>query len=106
MHLLVRKLMNNYTPGSLGSAVVYSSLAAQSQALLFTILRQVSYRMTIILFTVFAGKMCSAVSPLLEDFYSNFGGDPITDESLHVWIIWHVIYCNGASCGTVPDCTA
>ena len=34
----------------------------------FTILRQVPYRMTIILFTVIAGKTCSAVSPLPEYF--------------------------------------
>ena len=40
------------------------------------LLRQVFYRMTIILFTVFAGKTCSAVSPLPQDFYVNFGGDP------------------------------
>jgi len=49
----------------------------------FTLLQQVSYRMTIILLTVFAGKTCSAVSPLPEDFYANFGGDPITDDSPH-----------------------
>ena len=49
----------------------------------FTILRQVSYRMTIIFFTVFAGKTFSAVSPLLEDFYSNFDGDPFKDDAPH-----------------------
>ena len=49
----------------------------------FTILPQVSYCMTVILFTVCAGKKCSAVSPLLEDFYANFGGDLISDDSPH-----------------------
>jgi len=39
--------------------------------------------MTIILFTVFAGKICSAVSPLPQDFYANFGGDPFTDNPPH-----------------------
>jgi len=34
--------------------------------------------MPMILSTVFAGKVCSAVSPLLGDFYSNFGEAPIT----------------------------
>jgi len=47
------------------------------------LLRQVFYRMTIILFTVFAGKTCSAVSPLPQDFYANFGGDPFTDHPPH-----------------------
>ena len=46
-------------------------------------LGQVSYRMTLILFTVFARKTCSAVSPLPEDFYAYFGGDPFTDDSPH-----------------------
>jgi len=61
--------------------------------------------MTLILFTVFAGMTCSAVSPLLEDFYANFGGDPIIDDSPHDWIMRQVIYRNGVSCGTVPDRT-
>jgi len=39
--------------------------------------------MTIILFTVFAGKTCSAVSPLPHDFYVNFGGDPFTEDPPH-----------------------
>ena len=39
--------------------------------------------MTIILFTVFAGKTCSAVSALPEDFYTNFGGDPFIDDAPH-----------------------
>ena len=39
--------------------------------------------MTIILFTVFAGKTCSAVSPLPEDFYAFFGGDPLTNDAWH-----------------------
>jgi len=36
--------------------------------------------MTMVIFTVFAGKMCSTVSPLRlpHDFYANFGGDPFT----------------------------
>ena len=71
-----------------------------------TILRQVSYRMTLILFTVFVGKTCSAVSPLPHDFYANFGGDPITDDSPHEWIMRQVTYRNGASCGTVHNRTA
>ena len=49
----------------------------------FTILRQVSYRMTIILFTVFTGNTCSAVSPLPYDFYAKFGGDPFTSDAPH-----------------------
>jgi len=39
--------------------------------------------MTLILFTVFAGKTCSAVSPLLQDFNANFGSDPFTDDAPH-----------------------
>ena len=39
--------------------------------------------MTLIIFTVFAGKTCSAVSPLPQDFYANFGGDPFTDDAPH-----------------------
>jgi len=39
--------------------------------------------MTLIIFTVFAGKTCSAVSPLPQDFYANFGGDPFTDYAPH-----------------------
>jgi len=54
-----------------------------SKLKLITILRQVSYRMTLILFTVFAGKTCSAVSPLPHDFYANFGGDPFTGDAPH-----------------------
>ena len=44
---------------------------------MFIILQLVSYRMIIVIFKVFAGKMCSAVSILLQDFYANFGGDPL-----------------------------
>ena len=62
--------------------------------------------MPISLFTVFAGKKCSAVSPIPEDFYANVGGAPITDDSPYEWIMWQVIYRNGASCGTVPYRTA
>ena len=72
----------------------------------FTILRQVSYRMTIILFTVFTGNTCSAVSPLPEDFYANFGEDPITGDSPHERSMRQVIYRNGASRGPVPDRSA
>ena len=72
----------------------------------FTILRQVSYRMTIILFTVSTGNTCSAVSPLPEDFYANYGGDPITGDSPHERSMRQVIYRNGASCGTVLDRSA
>jgi hypothetical protein len=43
----------------------------------------VSYRTTIDLFTVFSGKTCSAVSALPEDFYTNFGEDPFTDDAPH-----------------------
>ena len=39
--------------------------------------------MTLILFAELAGKTCSVVSPLLEDFYANFGGDPFTGDALH-----------------------
>jgi hypothetical protein len=68
---------------------------------IFIILRQVSYRMALILFTVFAGKTCSAVSPLLEDFYANFGEDPFTGDAPHDIFMRQVLYRNGASCGTV-----
>jgi len=72
----------------------------------FLILRQVSYRMTIILFTVFAANMCSAVSPLPEDSGDNFGGDPITDDRPHDLFMRQVLYRNSASCGTVHGRTA
>ena len=62
--------------------------------------------MTIILFTVIAGKTCSAVSPLPEDFYANFSGDPITDDRPHDTFMRQVTYRNGASCGAVMDCTS
>jgi len=54
-----------------------------SRGSIFIILWQVSYGMTLILFPVFAGKTCSAVSPLPEDFYANFGGDPFTGDAPH-----------------------
>ena len=50
---------------------------------IFIILHLVSYCMTIVIFTVFAGKTCSAVSPLPHDFYANFGGDPFTGDAPH-----------------------
>ena len=45
--------------------------------ILAEILLQLMHRMIIVIFKVFAGKMCSAVSPLPHDFYANFGGDPL-----------------------------
>ena len=74
----------------------------------FTILRQVPYHMTIILFTVIAGKTCSAVqlSPLPEDFYANFGGDPFTGDAPHATFMRKVLHSNNASCGTVHNRTA
>jgi len=72
----------------------------------FIILQQVSFRMTIILFPVCAGHTGSAVSLLPEDFYDYFGGDHITDDSPHDWIMRQVLYRNSASCGTVCDRTA
>ena len=39
--------------------------------------------MTLILFTVFAGKTCSAVSLLPQDFYANFWGDLFIDDTPH-----------------------
>ena len=50
---------------------------------IFIILHLVSYCMAIIIFIVFAGKTCSAVSSLLEDFYANFGRDPLTGDAPH-----------------------
>ena len=47
------------------------------------ILHPVSYCITIVIFTVFAGKTYSAVSPLPQDFYANFGGDPFTSDAPH-----------------------
>ena len=59
--------------------------------------------MTLILFTVFAGKTCSAVSPLPLVFYANFGGDPFTDDTPHDSFMWsvffHVLHRNGSSYG-------
>ena len=50
---------------------------------IFIILQLVSYRMTIVIFKVVAGKTGSAVSPLPQDFYANFGGDPFTEDEPH-----------------------
>ena len=69
---------------------------------MFIILQLVSYRMTIVIFTVFAGKTCSVVNPLTQDFYASFGGDPFTSDAPHVLFMRQVLHCNGASCGTVP----
>ena len=62
--------------------------------------------MTLILFTVFAGKTCSAVSSLPEDFYTYFGGDPFTGDAPHDRFMRQVLHRNGASCGTVHNRTA
>jgi len=45
------------------------------------LLRQLSYRITLILLTVFAGKACSAVSPLPQDCYAKFSRDPLTGDA-------------------------
>ena len=68
--------------------------------------RQSSYRMTLILFTVFAGKTCSAMSLLPQDFYANFSGDPFTGDAPHDMFMRQVLHCNGALCGTVHNRTA
>jgi hypothetical protein len=70
------------------------------------LLRLLSYRMTLILFTVFAGKSCSAVNLLPQDFYANFSGDPITGDAPHDMFMRQVLHHNGASCGTVHNRTA
>jgi len=57
---------------------------------IFIILQLVSYPMTIVIFKVFAGKTCSAVSPLPQDFYANFGGDPFTGDAPHVMFMRQV----------------
>ena len=67
---------------------------------------QVSYRMTIILFSVCTGNTCSAASPLVEEYFDNFGGDPFADDGPHDLFMRQVLFCNGASCGTVLDRTA
>ena len=72
----------------------------------FIILRQGSYRMTIILFSVCTGNTCSGASPLLEDYCDNFGRDPFTDDRPHDLFMRQVLFRNGASCGTVLDRTA
>ena len=61
--------------------------------------------MTLILFTVFAGKTCSAGSPLPEDFHANFGGDPFTGDTPDDIFKRQVLHRNGASCGTVHNRT-
>ena len=68
--------------------------------------RQLSYRMTLILFTVFAGKTSSAVSLLQQDFYANFSGDPFTGDTPHDMFMRQFLHRNGASCGTVHNRTA
>ena len=70
------------------------------QMTIFIILKIMSFRMTIVIFTVFAGKTCSAVSPLPEDFYANFGGDPFTGDAPYVIIMGQVLNHNSASRGT------
>ena len=86
-----------------------SNLCSLSGILLLkrhTLLRQVSYRMTFNIFLVCTGNTYSAVSSPPEDFNENFGGDPITDDSPHDWIMRRVVYRNNASCGAVPDRTS
>jgi len=57
--------------------------------------------MTIVIFTVIARNKCSAVSPLPEVFYANFGGDPFTGDAPHgMYVRGQVLHCNGSSCGT------
>ena len=73
---------------------------------IFIILRQVSYSMTLILFTVFARKTCSAVSPLPEDFYVNFGGDPFTGDAPHERSMWSVFFHMGWPYGKFYAATA
>ena len=68
---------------------------------IFIILQLVSYCMTIVIFTVFAGKTCSAVSPLPQDLYANFGGDPFTGDTPHDMFMRQVLHHNGTLCGTV-----
>ena len=68
---------------------------------IFIILQLVSFRMTIVIFTVFAGKTCSAVSPLLEDFYANFGVDPFRGDTPHDIFMRQVLHRKGDLCGTV-----
>ena len=67
---------------------------------------QVSYFMTLILFTVFAGKTCIAVSLLPQDFNANFSGDPFTGDTPHDMFMRQVLHRNSASCGTVHNSTA
>jgi len=55
--------------------------------------------MTIILFTVFARKTCSAVSLLPQNFYANFGGDPFTHDRPHDSFMRWVLHRNDALCG-------
>ncbi len=54
---------------------------------------------------MFAGKPCSAVSPLPEDFHANFGGDPFTGDTPDYFFKRQVLHRNGASCGTVHNRT-
>ena len=65
-----------------------------------------SFRMTLILFTVFAGKTCSAVSLLPQDFNANFSRDPFTGDAPHDMFMRQVLHRNGPSCGTVHNRTA
>jgi len=62
--------------------------------------------MTLILFTVFTGKMCSSVIPLPENFYANLSGDPFTGDALHDMFMRQVLHRNGALCNTVHNRTA
>ena len=73
---------------------------------IFIILQLVSYHMTIVIFKVFVRKTYSAVSPLLQDFYANFGGDPFTGDTLDYFFKQQVLHRNAALCGTVHNRTA
>jgi len=61
----------------------------------FPLLWQGSYRKSIIIFAVFAGKTCSVVSPLPQDFCANYGVAPFTGEAPHddfmqsVFSVWN-----------------
>jgi len=55
--------------------------------------------MTLILFIVFAGKTCCAVSSLPQDFYANFGGDPFTGDALHDSFMRSVLFRMKQLCG-------
>ena len=108
-YLLLRQVFYRITIQAASDRYTRSNQYSLSGIILvkrFSILRQVSYRMTISLFTVCTGNTYSAVSPLPEDFYDNFGGDHIADDRPHDRIMRQVVYRNGTSCGAVTDRTS